>query len=359
MSKFCDEIGETYRVIRGYLPSEEAIQYGKDLISHVDNRGTPTAANIVGDAYDEYNYPEHVAILSEKVAELNGILGEKVLPTYCFSRVYKDGGYLERHTDRESCEVSLSIHLWGDEEWTFWIKNLAGEEVGVVLQPGDAILYDGPTAEHWRDVYKGKNYAQLFTHYVYLNGEYKNNYFDNVDHNLSLMSGVETYRGFVPAELCDKIVEQSTSPDLVENWTTQDTVGGEAGHRVCEGFSLINLPELDHALWEQVTAALQRYTSSRPHLIIQEDCGYTILRYSSGGKYDQHTDHHKEYNRILTVIVNLNDDYTGGELHHFSGKLKTQLGKGDIVIFPSSFQYPHAITPIIDGTRFSVVSWVV
>lgn len=359
MSKFSDAIGETYKVIRNYLPGSEATSYGKQLISHVDKTGSPTTADIVKNAFDEYNYPEHVAILTEKVSELNYMLGEKVLPTYCFSRVYKNKADLEKHIDRDSCEVSLSIHLYGDSEWTFWIKNLNGEDIGVVLNPGDAILYDGPNAEHWRNEYEGENYAQLFTHYVYLNGEHKNNYFDNVDQGMSLMSGVKRYDNFVPVELCNKIIEKSSDPKHSGDWVEQETVGKTKNQRVCEGFSLNIFPELDTELFGYINSAISKYCSETKHLMIQQDSGYTILRYSKGGKYVEHVDHSMENNRALTIIVNLNDDYSGGELHHFGGKLKNALGKGDVVVFPANFQYPHAITPITSGNRYSIVTWAV
>lgn len=36
----------------------------------------------------------------------------------------------------------------------------------VRLAPGDALLYLGCLAEHWRDTYAGQAYVQVFLHYV-------------------------------------------------------------------------------------------------------------------------------------------------------------------------------------------------
>ena len=86
-----------------------------------------------------------------------------------------------------------------------------------------------------------------------------------------------------------------------------------------------------------------------------------LLKYSVGGKYEIHTDK-GNYNRHLSVIINLNDDYEGGDLIFTDQKEKEikrlKLDKRSIVFFPSNFMYPHGIQPITKGTRYSIVSWL-
>ena len=60
---------------------------------------------------------------------------------------------------------------------------------------------------------------------------------------------------------------------------------------------------------------------------------------------------------ILSVVGVLNDDYEGGKLIMFEDK-KIDTKKGDLLIFPSNFLYPHEITPVTKGVRYSYVSWV-
>jgi len=60
---------------------------------------------------------------------------------------------------------------------------------------------------------------------------------------------------------------------------------------------------------------------------------------------------------ILSIIGILNDDYVGGELIMFEDK-KIDIKKGDLLIFPSNFLFPHKIAPITKGVRYSYVSWV-
>ena len=60
---------------------------------------------------------------------------------------------------------------------------------------------------------------------------------------------------------------------------------------------------------------------------------------------------------ILSVLGILNNDYEGGEFIMFKNK-KINLLKGDLLIFPSVFLYPHKVEPIKKGTRYSFISWV-
>ena len=87
-----------------------------------------------------------------------------------------------------------------------------------------------------------------------------------------------------------------------------------------------------------------------------------LLKYSPGGKHEIHVDHNTNNPRCLSIIMNLNDDYEGGDLVFTDQKEKEikrlKLGKGSIVFFPSNFMYPHGIQPITKGTRYSIVSWL-
>lgn len=94
--------------------------------------------------------------------------------------------------------------------------------------------------------------------------------------------------------------------------------------------------------------------------------GYTEIRFN---KYDQGTEMKKHCDHIrsvfdgkvkgvpiLTILGSLNDNYEGGQLILFDDDV-IEFNKGDIVIFPSNFLYPHQVSSVTRGTRFSFVSW--
>jgi len=61
---------------------------------------------------------------------------------------------------------------------------------------------------------------------------------------------------------------------------------------------------------------------------------------------------------VLTVVGLLNDNYEGGKFLMFDEEKEIKLKMGDIMIFPSSFVFPHRVAPVTNGTRISFVSWV-
>lgn len=124
------------------------------------------------------NFKEFLEILCEKTMDVSALVGEMVLPTYCYGRVYRNNSFLIKHKDRPACEISLTVHLWGDTNWPFCVKNFNGKEIKIVLEPGDAVLYSGSKIEHWREPYSGNNYGQLFLHYVKSNGPNWMHFFD-------------------------------------------------------------------------------------------------------------------------------------------------------------------------------------
>lgn len=60
---------------------------------------------------------------------------------------------------------------------------------------------------------------------------------------------------------------------------------------------------------------------------------------------------------ILTIVGNLNEEYTGGQFC-FWDDLELDLSTGDIIVFPSVFSYQHSVKKVLSGTRYSFVSWV-
>ena len=42
-----------------------------------------------------------------------------LIPCYTYTRIYKKGDILKRHSDRPSCEISTTLHLGGDP-WTIF-----------------------------------------------------------------------------------------------------------------------------------------------------------------------------------------------------------------------------------------------
>lgn len=122
-----------------------------------------------------------------------------------------------------------------------------------------------------------------------------------------------------------------------------------------------------YVLYKSVAQELQRlsllYISRFRHLEISRWNQVDILKYSENGKYEIHTDHDSTQVRGVTAIINLNDEYEGGNFVFFDPMKKgevvktIELKKGSVLFFPSNFLYPHSIQPVTKGTRYSLVAW--
>ena len=95
--------------------------------------------------------------------------------------------------------------------------------------------------------------------------------------------------------------------------------------------------------------------------------GFTNIRfnrYRKGKLMARHCDFIKDMfdgNRkgipTLSIVGLLNDDFEGGEFVMFDNDI-IKLKQGDVLIFPSTFMYPHKVSSIKKGVRDSFVSWV-
>ena len=90
--------------------------------------------------------------------------------------------------------------------------------------------------------------------------------------------------------------------------------------------------------------------------------GVRFNRYNVGESITPHTDHiHSIFDGtrrgipVLSFVGVFNDDYEGGDFMLCGEKI--DLKKGDAVIFPSVFLYPHWVTTVTKGTRYSWVMW--
>lgn len=170
-------IQNNYIHVPGFIAPDTAALLAKDFKSHCEK------FKIAGDlqvpnSSSVYDYMPFVRLLVGKVAEVSKLLGEDVLPTYTYARVYKEGSDLARHRDRPACEISLSINLSQDTDWPIYFQRSDGSEISLKLQVGDAVIYLGCQAEHWREKFSGSEYTQLFMHYVRSNGPKAWAYFD-------------------------------------------------------------------------------------------------------------------------------------------------------------------------------------
>jgi len=154
-----------HKLIKNFLTKEE-VELCKNyaIINHrlEDN----PQMDIQGTDSSHYADTLTESLLLSKKQKMEECVGLKLLPTYSYYRVYTFGGVLKKHTDRHSCEVSVTIHIDSSgEEWPIFIE---GSKYN--LNPGDAVVYLGQDLKHWRETFTGDYHIQAFLHYVDFHG---------------------------------------------------------------------------------------------------------------------------------------------------------------------------------------------
>jgi predicted 2-oxoglutarate/Fe(II)-dependent dioxygenase YbiX len=165
---------------------------------------------------------------------------------------------------------------------------------------------------------------------------------------------------------CEKLVRlcklQKWSP---HEWYQSQTDTATPGNTDCQvadveiNFKTTLEPVLERALQEYQDAVT---TDAKQKRFISKMTPIRLNKYGKGRDMKEHNDHissiFKTKDRgipILSIIGFLNDDFEGGELYINHKSIDPK--RGDILIFPSCFMYPHGVTAITKGERYSYVAW--
>lgn len=92
----------------------------------------------------------------------------------------------------------------------------------------------------------------------------------------------------------------------------------------------------------------------------------TVLRYTPGGRFDEHADAdvwdgdgppRRVLDRDISVLAYLGSDFDGGELWFPNFDWRLRPRRGMLVAFPSDERFAHAALPLVAGLRHAIVSW--
>jgi len=177
---------------------------------------------------------------------------------------------------------------------------------------------------------------------------------------------------WIPENICKKTIEELSDNNIWQIHTYADnktfiskSKNGNKELDICYGNDITYSKDIHELTWK----ALEKY------IVIEKLGGEAFYgwkgfsqirfnRYNKNQIMSKHCDHiqslftgEKRGIPILSILSVLNDDYEGGEFGFFDKKLKIKVNKGDVVMFPSTFMYPHQILPVTKGTRYSIITW--
>lgn len=197
-----DYQAQGYALAKGLFPAEivqallerlekdlKASNFGfQDFAKKLDLAQKPTV-EISG-----HFYPQLITFLWALTPTISQIVGRELLPSYDYFRIYSQDDICRLHSDRPSCEHSMSLTLgYSDAKpWALDIGSIPmerpdylredfGEEpfASLPMQPGDAVLYQGVRYRHGRLTPNPNRWsAHLFLHWVDRTGPYRGHAFD-------------------------------------------------------------------------------------------------------------------------------------------------------------------------------------
>jgi predicted 2-oxoglutarate/Fe(II)-dependent dioxygenase YbiX len=182
------------------------------------------------------------------------------------------------------------------------------------------------------------------------------------------------YKSRLPTDLCDSIVNEYKDSDfsiaqIIRNGGVNQV---KYDDRNCKVTLLLNNTTpyrqyLDNQVYKSMFEATKQYSTEYSQLLLRNDSGYELMKYEIGGMFKPHYDqfaggedsYDSSTRRVVSCVALINSEFEGGELRFFEGKYKytPKLEKGDIIMFPSNFLFPHEVTEVTKGTRYSIVTW--
>ncbi len=176
------------------------------------------------------------------------------------------------------------------------------------------------------------------------------------------------YENILSNDLCDKLIDYSDNIKPLQPSTYSTSAGKSKNStervKMDDGW-FKNGEQYYNEIKDCFMSALKLYRETHPDCVCQRHTDFRMNKYSKGGFMSRHIDnihhsHGQEYGYPqLSALLFLNEcqvDYKGGEFVIADASYSTK--KGSAILFPSNFMFPHEVGEIFEGTRYSIVSWL-
>lgn len=132
--------------------------------------------DVVSGVHREYGDPLMEMFLDKLTPMIEAVTHLQLWPTLSFYYAYKNGDRLNRHKDRNSCQIVAGLCIGADEnfkknnqQWPLIIEK-TGKAIPIALNYGDILVFKGHETEHWREAFTGAWFVSAIFGYVDKNG---------------------------------------------------------------------------------------------------------------------------------------------------------------------------------------------
>jgi len=183
-------------------------------------------------------------------------------------------------------------------------------------------------------------------------------------------AGVQIFPGFLDIDTCQKWVKRFEKQPRLRSTTTDRDATRKGGLKYVEDPARVCHNVVAGTMRTRIIEAIKR-----GYLQALGDSGHklawfempNILRYEPGGFYLHHADSclfeladrtwYKVQDRDLSMLIYLNDDFTGGGLTFVKFNFHYRPRIGDLLVFPSDNRYEHQAEKVESGIRYCIASW--
>ena len=182
---------------------------------------------------------------------------------------------------------------------------------------------------------------------------------------ISLTDLIFTVDDLLTDEECDFIIEEFGNNQIYKE-RCFETNSSEVRYSTVDITSLTPNTEvfnLVHAATDHLIYEYSQYLKELDFMWLDGMMGnlshshnYRLMKYSEGQSIHEHVD--KSENIYGSATLSLNDRYEGGQFRFFKGKHKLKTKKRGGMIWPAEMYFVHGVSPITEGNRWSVNSFL-
>jgi len=166
-----------------------------------------------------------------------------------------------------------------------------------------------------------------------------------------MKTGIEKFKNVIDPDTCDLLIKY-----LEDNLHESIDLDYRHGQNViCKEITLQPHTELDMIVFEIIGNVAKKYKEKYSFFQARGDTGYQLRKIT--GKTREHVDNITKDQRNVSIILGLNSDYEKGEFHFPVQDFSTTVKRGEAIVFPVYFMYPHFVEEPI-GYRYTINTWI-
>ena len=169
-----------------------------------------------------------------------------------------------------------------------------------------------------------------------------------------MKTGIEKIENVMDFDTCDLLIKH-----LEDNIDKCDDLNhSNKQNVVCKEITLQPNSVLDTMVSKTIEKALGVYAEKYEFFRGRARTGSQLRKIT--GNTRVHVDRNPDIDdkRNVSVIIGLNSDYEKGEFHFPEQDYTTTVKRGEAIVFPVYFTYPHYVDEPI-GNRYTINTWII